>query len=119
LGKPADAEEARAFLRRLRGQRHVVITAVAVVRSDDLDVAPGMAWTGVWLRPFSDAELEAYVATGDPLDKAGAYAIQHGAFRPVARLEGSEANVIGLPLALTAGLLARLEAVQAPRRIKG
>ena len=60
----------------------------------------------MWLRQFTDAEIETYVASGDPLDKAGAYAIQHEAFHPVERLEGSETNVIGLPLELTRQLLA-------------
>lgn len=105
LGKPASPDEARAYLRRLRGRRHVVITAVAVVDAASGSSWEGLAWTGVWLRAFSDEELEAYVATGDPLDKAGAYAIQHGDFRPVARLEGSELNVIGLPLMLLEQLL--------------
>jgi septum formation protein len=105
LGKPDGAEQALAFLRRLRDARHSVITAVCVV-----DRAGGRwsgeAHTGVWLRAFSDREAETYVASGDPLDKAGGYAIQHAGFAPVARLSGSETNVIGLPVALTRRLLA-------------
>jgi len=108
LGKPATPEAARDCLRLLRGRRHVVITAVAVV-----DVATGsavgaLAATGVWMREYADAEIEAYVASGDPMDKAGAYAIQHPAFQPVARLEGSETNVMGLPVALTEHLVRRM-----------
>lgn len=114
LGKPATAEEARAFLRRLRGRRHLVVTAVAVLpqgvgRRSAEDGQASWAATGVWMRGFSDAEIEAYVASGDALDKAGGYAIQHPSFQPVAALQGSETNVIGLPLGLTAWLLDRVE----------
>jgi septum formation protein len=112
LGKPVDAAEAEAFLRRLRGVRHTVITAVAVVctatEADTRGVRVaglGAEHTGVWLRSFSDAELLAYVATGHSLDKAGGYAIQHRGFEPVAHLSGSESNVVGLPVRLTRRLL--------------
>lgn len=110
LGKPADADAARALLRRLRGRRHVVITALALV-----DAASGAArvvaeHSGVWLRAVTDAEIDAYVATGDPLDKAGGYAVQHAGFRPVARIQGSETNVIGLPLTRLGWLLAGMVA---------
>jgi septum formation protein len=104
LGKPSDAAEARRFLDRLRGRRHLVITAVAVVTGVSGPFA-GTEQTGVWLRAFSDAERDAYVATGDPLDKAGGYAIQHQGFEPVARVMGSETNVVGLPVRLTRRLL--------------
>ena len=60
------------------------------------------------MRDYSEAEIEAYIATGDPLDKAGAYAIQNEAFRPVARIEGSYSNVVGLPLGALAEALAAL-----------
>jgi septum formation protein len=107
LGKPSSPEEATAVLRRLRDRRHDVVTALALV-----DAATGAVWstedvTGVWMRPYTDDEIAAYVATGDPMDKAGAYAIQHAGFRPVARLQGSETNVIGLPLARVRELLQR------------
>ncbi len=101
LGKPADAADAAATLRRLRGRRHEVVTGLAMVDAETGRSRSTSATTGVWMRDYSDAEIEAYVAGGDPMDKAGAYAIQHTGFRPVARLEGSETNVIGLPLALT------------------
>ncbi|MCB0216048.1 MAG: septum formation protein Maf [Chloroflexi bacterium] len=106
LGKPASPADAVETLRRLRGRRHEVITGLALVDAPAgaiLRVAA--ATTGVWMRAYTDAEIEAYVASGDPMDKAGAYAIQHTGFRPVARLEGSETNVIGLPLGLTRWLL--------------
>ena len=106
LGKPAGPDEARAMLRRLRGREHDVITGVAVV-----DAATGRAETTVVvsrvrMADYREAEIEAYVATGEPLDKAGAYAIQGAGGVLVAGLEGSFTNVVGLPLAETARLLA-------------
>lgn len=109
LGKPADAAEATAMLRRLRGRAHRVLTAVALVDAARGRVRLGAGHTTVHMRPYTEAELAAYVAGGDPLDKAGAYAIQHAGFSPVARLEGSETNVIGLPLGVVVYLLALLE----------
>ncbi len=103
LGKPRGAADARAMLQSLRNARHQVITAVAVARAQalisELDV------TEVQMRPYTDAEIDAYIASGDPFDKAGAYAIQHPGFAPVARLHGCYAGVMGLPLAVTARLL--------------
>jgi len=96
LGKPADEEEARAMLLRLRGRDHTVYTGVAVMGKGRGAVQ--VARTTVWMREYSDAEIAAYVATRDSLDKAGAYAIQHPGFRPVAAWEGCYANVVGLPL---------------------
>ncbi|MBL8058052.1 MAG: septum formation protein Maf [Anaerolineales bacterium] len=100
LNKPGDAAEARAMLTQLRGREHIVLTAITV-----LDTVTGQAFTDlarsrVPMRAYSAAELEAYVATGDPLDKAGAYAIQHPAFQPVDRAAFVDcfANVMGLPL---------------------
>lgn len=109
LGKPADAADAHRMLALLRGRRHEVLTAVAAVDAADGRALADLAITGVWLRAFNAAEAADYVAGGDPLDKAGAYAIQHAGFRPVERLEGSETNVIGLPLALARRLIGRLE----------
>ncbi len=105
LGKPATKAMAHEYLWRLRGRRHLVITAVAVVDAADAGVAEGWATTGVWMRSYGEAEIAAYVASGDPMDKAGAYAIQHPVFSPVAWLQGSESNVMGLPLALVERLL--------------
>jgi septum formation protein len=107
LGKPEDADEARRMLRALRGRAHEVVTGVAVV-------APGgvgrtaHARTLVHMRCYTDAEIEAYIASGDPFDKAGAYAIQHPEFRPVARIEGCYCNVVGLPLWTARRLLAAI-----------
>lgn len=98
LGKPADPEEARRMLHRLWGREHKVCSGLAV-----RDVESGR-WhavcdeTMVTMRDYSDEEISAYVASGDPLDKAGAYAIQSASFHPVARIEGCYASVMGLPL---------------------
>ena len=96
LGKPADGEAARAMLLRLRGRDHAVYTGVAVVGGGRRAVQ--VARTTVRMREYTDEEIDAYVASGDPLDKAGAYAIQHPGFHPVATWEGCYANVVGLPL---------------------
>ena len=99
LGKPLDAGDARRMLRRLRGRAHEVVTAFTLkVAGDRPQVITGHARTVAHMRDYSDAELEAYINSGDPLDKAGAYAIQNEDFRPVARIEGSYTNVVGLPL---------------------
>jgi septum formation protein len=104
LGKPADAAEAEAMLRRLRGDWHIVSTAFCLLMPEGSDTgAPARSVTGrvdtrVLMRPYTDAEIAAYIATGDPFDKAGAYAIQHPQFRPVARIEGCYNTVVGLPL---------------------
>lgn len=112
LGKPADAAEARQMLRTLRGASHEVISAVAVVANGRTDGAEHIS--RVWMRAYTDAEIEAYIATGDPFDKAGAYAIQHPDFRPVARFEGCFASIMGLPLGLVAALLRQHGLVAAP-----
>ena len=98
LGKPADAQQAEAMLRRLRGRSHQVFTALAVLRSKDGWLLTDWCRTEVPMRDYSDQEMSAYIATGDPFDKAGAYGIQHEGFRPVERLGGCYANVMGLPL---------------------
>ncbi len=105
LGKPADAEEARQMLRALRGRAHEVVTGVAVV-SPEHAARVDHARTLVYMRCYTDSEIEVYIASGDPFDKAGAYAIQHPEFRPVARIEGCYCNVVGLPLWTVRRLLA-------------
>lgn len=109
LGKPADAAQAQCWLNLLRGRAHEVGTAVVVLDAASGRLASGIEWTTVWMRNFSDVERDRYIATGDPLDKAGAYAIQHPTFRPVARIDGSESNVIGLPLELVKRLLTQFQ----------
>jgi MAF protein len=99
LGKPADSEEARRMLRQLRGRSHTVVTSIAV-RAPDGTTAVDSCESSVPMRSYSDGEIEAYLATSDPLDKAGAYAIQEGSFDPVDRptFHDCFANVMGLPL---------------------
>jgi len=98
LGKPSDAEDARAMLRRLSGRRHHVITGVAVIDATGLRERSGAVVSQVFMRELGAAEIEAYVASGEPDDKAGAYAIQGLGGRLVAALLGSYTNVVGLPL---------------------
>jgi MAF protein len=98
LGKPADNREAEAMLRRLRGRTHQVYTALAVLRPKDGKLLTDWCRTEVPMRHYSDEEMNAYIASGDPLDKAGAYGIQHEGFQPAERLWGCYANVMGLPL---------------------
>jgi MAF protein len=105
LGKPGDAAHAQEMLLDLRGRAHMVYTGVTVVETSSGRAAIHLSATQVWMRDYSQAEMKTYVASGDPLDKAGAYAIQHAGFRPVARVEGCFAGVMGLPLgALVDGL---------------
>ncbi len=106
VGKPKDAEHAVALLMRLVGRRHRVITAVAVVSSDSLQVRHVVVETDVVMHSADEQELRAYVATGESLDKAGAYAAQGEGRRLIAAIEGSETNVIGLPVDETLALLA-------------
>ena len=98
LGKPRDATEATSMLRCLRGRSHTVYSAVALLEPATGRALTGVAATQVTMRPYTNAEIAAYVASGDPLDKAGAYAVQHPGFHPVAALQGCYANVVGLPL---------------------
>lgn len=98
LGKPADSAEAIAMLKRLRGHTHQVYSGIALLRVSDGLLLKDLCVTDVPMRNYSDEELRAYVQTGDPLDKAGAYAIQHAEFHPVASLDGCFASVMGLPM---------------------
>jgi len=98
LGKPRDATEASTMLRRLRGRSHTVYSAVTLLETATGRTLTDVAETRVTMRAYTDADIAAYVASGDPLDKAGAYAIQHPGFHPVAALQGCYANVVGLPL---------------------
>ncbi len=104
LGKPRDRAEAEAMLRRLRGRRHQVVTGVAV--ASDGRTFSGRETTTVVFGSMSDAEVRAYAATGEPDDKAGAYAVQGIGGLFVERVEGSPSNVVGLPVRLLARLLA-------------
>ena len=103
LGKPADRDGASRMLERLSGSQHEVITAVAVATGNRVEHT--VSTSKVWFRALSADEVRRYVATGEPLDKAGAYAIQGRAAIFVTRIEGSFSGIMGLPLAETADLL--------------
>lgn len=103
LGKPTDAADAARMLRLLSGATHQVITGVAVVSSSGIETAAEV--THVTMLTISDEEIAAYIATGEPMDKAGAYAIQGRAGRWIPRIHGCYFNVVGLPLALVSGML--------------
>jgi len=105
LSKPVDRADAARMLRLLRGRAHQVATGVALYNRRANVMTSGRCCTQVWMRPYSDAEIEAYVATGDPLDKAGGYAVQHEHFHPVERVAGCYLTVVGLPLCLVTRLL--------------
>ena len=105
LGKPADAREATEMLRRLRGRVHDVLTGVALVCADGVHSA--VERTRVWFDPVTDEDISWYVASGESVDRAGAYAIQGLASRFIPRIEGSYTNVVGLPVALVSSILMR------------
>lgn len=98
LGKPRDAADAIRMLQVLSGREHTVLTGICLRRTTEtiLDVAE----TRVWFPPLTQSEIQQYVATGEPMDKAGAYAIQGLASKFVRRIEGSYTNVVGLPVEL-------------------
>lgn len=103
LAKPEDAADAARMLRLLSGRTHRVVTGVALVSAERAEVAAEV--TAVQFLPISEADIAAYVATGEPMDKAGAYAIQGRAARWIPRIDGCYFNVMGLPLALVCSLL--------------
>jgi septum formation protein len=103
VGKPDDAEHAARMLRALSGREHQVLTAVAVALKEQLETQ--ISVSSVWFRELSDAEVRRYCASGEPLDKAGAYGIQGRAGAFVTRISGSYSGIMGLPLAETVELL--------------
>ena len=103
LGKPVDAADAARMLRLLAGATHQVMTGVAVVSALGTEIAAEV--THVSVLTLTDEEIAAYIATGEPMDKAGAYAIQGYAARWIPRIHGCYFNVVGLPLALVSGML--------------
>jgi len=113
LGKPCDADDATATLRRLRGRPHAVYSAITLLETTTGRALTDVVETQVMMRAYTDGEIAAYVAGGDPLDKAGAYAIQHNEFHPVSEIRGCYANVIGLPLCHLARCL-RAWAIEPP-----
>ena len=115
LGKPVNAADARHMLQRLRERPHQVCTAVTILTiAAGLDPSSATPYTeltctDVTMRDYSDAEIDRYVATGDPFDKAGSYAIQHPEFQPVAHIDGCYANVVGLPLCTLQNMLVEVK----------
>jgi len=105
LGKPRDAAAAAKMLRELQGEDHTVFTGVAVVAVPEGKAVAAHAATRVCFAPLSDAEIAAYVATGEPLDKAGGYAAQGLGALFIRRLEGCYFSVVGLPLHLLGEML--------------
>ena len=118
LGKPIDADDARSMLRRLRDRTHQVHTAVTLIDSApdrardasarDTRAITDLATSDVRMRAYADREIDDYIASGDPFDKAGAYAIQHGGFSPAENFAQCFANVMGLPLCHVTRLLRKL-----------
>jgi len=108
LNKPADEAEARVMLQALRGRAHHVHTGLVLLHTVTGQLLMDVATVEVPMRAYSDEEIAAYIATGDPLDKAGAYAIQHASFQPVLRLEGCFAAVMGFPLCHLTRLLRQM-----------
>jgi septum formation protein len=109
LGKPVDTADARRMLELLSGRTHAVLTGIAAVTR--MGAVRGLEITQVTFNCLTDAEIAQYIATGEPLDKAGAYAIQAYAARWIPRIEGCYFNVVGLPIARTIALLAEAKAV--------
>ncbi len=98
LGKPRDKREAKSMLRQLRGRKHQVYTGIAIYDETSDRVFSELCISDVPMREYSDAEMDAYIETGDPMDKAGGYAIQNGDFAPVEHFDGCFASVMGFPL---------------------
>lgn len=109
LGKPKDEADAERMLKQLRGRTHQVYTGVAIIRVHDGKTLTELCVTDVPMRAYSDDEIRAYVQTGDPMDKAGAYAIQHPDFQPVASMNGCYASVMGLPMCHVLRALQKLD----------
>lgn len=106
LGKPADAADAVRMLRALRGRVHEVITGLALVEVGGRREETASVTTRVRMAEYTEAAIEAYVATGEPFDKAGGYAVQGEGGRLVAEVDGCYSNVVGLPVEATRRLLA-------------
>lgn len=109
LGKPASPDDARAMLRQLSGRTHEVLTGLAVLSLPHAEVRVVVESTRVTFARMTDREIEEYIASSEPFDKAGAYAIQAGGGKFVARIEGCYFNVIGLPLARLYSILREIE----------
>jgi septum formation protein len=113
LGKPQDPAGARAMLSALRNRAHSVFTGLTLGENGRAETE--LVHSRVFMRNYTDAEMERYVASGDPLDKAAGYAVQHQGFQPVARVDGCFANVMGLPVCRLYHALARRTDLPAPQ----
>jgi septum formation protein len=109
LGKPVDTADARRMLQLLSGRTHAVLTGLAVIASGK--VVRDVEVTQVSFNQMTDVEIASYIASGEPLDKAGAYAIQGYAARWIPRIEGCYFNVVGLPIARAIALIAKVQAI--------
>jgi septum formation protein len=120
LGKPRDKAHALQLLQSLRGRWHHVITGVvACARIDGQVIMHSTSCvTPVLMRDYSDAEIQNYIASGDPMDKAGAYGIQNPAFQPTKRIDGCYLNVVGLPICALIDLLAEFCVYPAPQQLR-
>jgi MAF protein len=106
LGKPDSPVEAKLMLLNLRGNTHQVLTGLSLLeKRANPEIRTALCVTEVTMRQYSEQEINDYIQSGDPLDKAGAYAIQHSQFNPVQKIEGCFSNVVGLPLCQSAHLL--------------
>lgn len=105
LPKPTDAADAVMMLQALRGKEHIVATGVALAETASGTISSATSRTRVRMRDYPDRQIQAYVASGDPMDKAGAYSIQHPGFHPVASFTGCYPGVVGLPICIVAALL--------------
>lgn len=114
LGKPLDGRDAARMLRDLRGRAHWVYSGVSVWHPVTGRMVCELSGSAVWMRDYGDDEIAAYVDSGDPLDKAGAYAIQHPGFSPVESMEGCYASVMGLPLCRLTYLLGQFDIAPEP-----
>lgn len=98
LGKPKDEEDAKNILEQLQGRNHQVLSGITVYQREKDQILSKLVLTEVWMREYSEQEIQDYIDSGDPFDKAGAYAIQNDLFNPVQELKGCFANVMGMPL---------------------
>lgn len=98
LGKPTSVEDAKRILLQLRGRYHSVHTSLIIINSQNMLMDRDLCSSQVEMRNYSDVEIEEYIRSGDPMDKAGAYAVQNRGFHPVVNFGGCFANVMGLPL---------------------
>jgi len=115
MGKPADAADAGRMLRELRGTRHQVTTGVTVVDAASGRRSTGSVTTDITLRSFTNAEIEASISSGTPMDKAGAYAVQDPVLHPAESWEGCYANIVGLPVCRVVEMLEELGCALPPR----